>query len=207
MAFDPLPVARFGSLFDVLTREQPDVRLEWMPVAFPRHDRSPLDGADVGLFVEPQLEPGLHSLAIDVSRMVVVMAVGHRLARHHELRVAEVLDESFVDSAAAHPAWRAFWTLDARRGGAPPRSAVEISDFAQAIEAVAAGRAIATFSESLAEGLPHPGLISLPLVDGPEVTLRLVWRAGERNPAVQALVEIARDMFDDQAREGERQPG
>jgi DNA-binding transcriptional LysR family regulator len=207
VAFDLLPVARFGSLFEVLTLERPDVRLEWMPVAFPRQDRSPLDGADVGLFLEPQLEPGLRSLMIDVSRMVVVMAVGHRLARHHELRVAEVLDESFLDSAAAHPAWRAFWTLDAQRGGAPPRNCVEISDHAQAIEAVAAGRAIATFPESLAEGLPHPGVISLPLVDGPAVTMRLVWRAGEGNRAVQALVEIARDMFGDQAREAECQPG
>jgi DNA-binding transcriptional LysR family regulator len=195
VAFDPLPVARWGALFHVLTLERPDVSLEWVPAGFPRCDRSLLDAADVGLFLEPQPEPGLHSLAIGVSRMVVVMAVGHRLARHHELRVAEVLDEPFPDGRELHPAWKAFWTLDAQRGGAPPPSHAEVADPKQAIDIVASGRAIATFPEALADGLPHPGVISLPLVDGPPVTTRLVWRADETNGAVHALVDIARAMY------------
>jgi DNA-binding transcriptional LysR family regulator len=195
VAFDPLPVARWGALFHVLKLERPDVRLEWVPAAFPRSDRSRLDAADVGLFLEPQPEPGLHSLAVGVSRMVVVMAVGHRLARHHELRVAEVLDEPFPDGCELDPAWRGFWTLDAQRGGPPPRSHAEVADPEQAFALVASGRAICTFPEALADGLPHPGLISLPLVDGPPVTTRLVWRAGETNGAVHALVDIARAMY------------
>jgi DNA-binding transcriptional LysR family regulator len=195
VAFDPLPVARWGALFHVLTLERPDVSLEWVTAAFPRSDRSLLDAADVGLFLEPQPEPGLHSLVVGVSRMVVVMAVGHRLARHHELRVAEVLDEPFPDGGELDPAWKAFWTLDAQRGGAPPPSHAEVADREQVIALVAGGRAICTFPETLADGLPHPGLISLPLVDGPLVTTRLVWRADETNGAVHALVDIARAMY------------
>jgi DNA-binding transcriptional LysR family regulator len=195
VAFDPLPVARWGALFHVLTLERPDVSFDWVPTVFPRSDRSLLDAADVGLFLEPQPEPGLHSLAVGVSRMAVVMAVGHRLARHHELRVAEVLDEPFPDGHELHPAWKAFWTLDAQRGGAPPPSDAEVADTAQTIALVASGRAIATFPEALADGLPHPGVISLPLVDGPPVTTRLVWRADETNGAVHVLVDIARAMY------------
>jgi DNA-binding transcriptional LysR family regulator len=121
-------------------------------------------------------------------------ALFHVLARHHELRVAEVLDEPFPDGRELHPAWKAFWTLDAQRGGAPPSHA-DVADAEQGIELVAAGRAISTFPEELADGLPHPGLISLPLVDGPAVTTRLVWRADETNDAVHVLVDIARAMY------------
>jgi DNA-binding transcriptional LysR family regulator len=127
--------------------------------------------------------------------MVVVMATGHRLAGRHELRIADVLDEPFPDGVNLHPGWRAFWTLDAQRGGTPPPSRAEVADAEQGLELVAAGEAIATFAESLVDGLPHPGVISLPLIDGPAVTMRLVWRAGETNGGVHALIDIARAMF------------
>jgi hypothetical protein len=38
-------------------------------------------------------------------------------------------------------------------------------------------------------------VIWLPLIDGPMVTTRLVWRAGDTNPLIRTLVDIARDMF------------
>ena len=126
VAFETVPVARWGSLFHVLLLEQPDIQLEWIAMPFPRPDRPLLHGADVGLFLEPPLDPTLRSLVVDTSRMAVLMAVGHPLAHHHELRVAEVLDEPFPDGDGAHPAWRAFWTLEPQRGGPPPaRAAAE----------------------------------------------------------------------------------
>jgi DNA-binding transcriptional LysR family regulator len=195
VAFEQLPVARWGSLFHVLVLERPDIRLEWLSVPFPTRDRSPLQGADVGLFTEPADDPELRTLTIGVSRMVVMMAAGHRLARHHhELRTADVLAEPFPDGADLHPGWRAFWTLDAYRGAPPPTSS-PVTNVEQGLDLVAAGGAIATFPESLADGLPHPGVIAVPLVDGPAITTRLVWRAGEQNPAVHTLVDLARDMF------------
>ena len=196
VAYEPIPLARWGALFHVLVLERPDVRLEWLPATFPRRDRPLLDGADVGLFLEPPDEPDLHSIPLGVSRMVVLMSVGHRLARNHELRVADVLDEPFPDGAELHPEWRAFWTLDAYRGRPAPAPPIDVTTAEQGLEAVAAGSAIATFPEMLADGLPHPGIISLPLVDGPAVTLRLIWRAGESHLGVLALIDIARDMFD-----------
>jgi DNA-binding transcriptional LysR family regulator len=196
VAYDPVPLARWGALFQVLLLERPHVRLEWLPVAFPLRDRPLLNGADVGLFLQPPDEPDLRSLTVGASRMVVMMAVGHRLARHHELRVADVLDEPFPDDGAGvHVGWRSFWTLDAYRGGPPPTSRAPVTNVEQGLGAVAAGSAIATFAEMLADGLPHPGVISLPLIDGPTVTLRLVWRDGEVHREVRALIDIARDMF------------
>ena len=206
VAFTPLPLARWGPLFHVLLLEQPGLRLEWVTTSFPRRDRPLLEGADVGLFIEPPPEPGLRTLVVGTSPMAVVMAVGHRLAGDHELRIADVLDEPFPEGADQHPRWRAFWTLDAYRGGPPRRSHAEAVDPDAGLRAIVAGDAIATFPLALADGLPHPGVIALPLVDGPAVTTRLVWRAGETHDAVHALVDIARDMFGGRELAGDR-PG
>jgi len=195
VAFDALPLARWGSLFHVLLLEQPGIRLEWLPREFPRDDRPLLDRADVGLFLEPPREPGLEALSVGSSPMVVLMAAGHRLARHHELRVADVLGEPFPDAPHMHQEWRAFWSLDAYRGGPPPAARLDAGNVHSAITAIASGDAIATFPASLADGLPHPGVIWLPLIDGPTVATRLVWRAGDANPIIRTLVDIACDMF------------
>jgi DNA-binding transcriptional LysR family regulator len=61
----------------------------------------------------------------------------------------------------------------------------------QALAVIAAGRAIATAPAWAASGLPHPGIVALPLTDGPQVTTQLVWREGDDNPAVDALVSLA----------------
>jgi DNA-binding transcriptional LysR family regulator len=57
---------------------------------------------------------------------------------------------------------------------------------------VASGAAIATVPASMSGGLPHPGVVALPLVDGPDVLTKLVWRAADDgDPAVAALVDLA----------------
>jgi DNA-binding transcriptional LysR family regulator len=62
--------------------------------------RSRLDGVDIGIFVEPRDEPQLPSISLGVSRMSVLMAAGHRLARRHPRlewvveRVAELQREN-----------------------------------------------------------------------------------------------------------------
>src|SRR4051812_47111542 len=195
VAFDALPLARWGSLFHVLLLERPGIRLKWMAREFPPDDQPLLDGADVGLFVEPPLDPGLGALTVGSSPMVVVMPAGHRLARHHELRVADVLAEPFFDAPHLNREWRAFWSLDAYRGGPPPATRLGAENLQSAITAIAGGDAIGTFAASLADGLPHPGVIWLPLIDGPMVATRLVWRAGDGHPVIRTLIDIARDMF------------
>jgi DNA-binding transcriptional LysR family regulator len=195
VAFDRcLPSARWGAVFHVLRLERPDLRIDWRPVGFPRPDRPLLDGADVGLYPEPPPRADVRTLTIETSPMVVTMAVGHRLAGHTELRVADVLDEPFPGAAHLDPDWVAFWTLEQWRGGPPRWSDDAIDDAEQALEVVVAGRAIVTLPASVAAGLSHPGVISLPLTDGPAVRTQLVWHAGDRSPLMATLVELARAM-------------
>jgi DNA-binding transcriptional LysR family regulator len=192
VAFDAfLPVGRWAPLFHVLCLEQPGVQLSWQPRGFPTTHRSLLEDADVGLFAEPPAEDGVDTLMLDSGPMAVTVAVGHRLARQEGLTVADVIDEPFVDSPDLHPRWRAFWTLDAQRGGRAASADGTPAGAAAGAELVASGRAIATVPAWAADGLPHPGVIAIPLLDGPPVQTRLVWRAGDGNPMVGAMIDLA----------------
>jgi DNA-binding transcriptional LysR family regulator len=64
-----LPTARWGPLFHVFRLEHPDLRLEWQPTGFPTRGRPLLEGADLGLFVEPPRKAGVSALTLDVSPM------------------------------------------------------------------------------------------------------------------------------------------
>jgi DNA-binding transcriptional LysR family regulator len=192
VAFDgSLPVARWGPLFHVLCLEQPGITLTWKPVGFPMPGRPLLRDADVGLFLEPPAEEGLDTRVIETSPMVVVMAVGHPLARDQDLGVADILDQPFPDRPGLDPGWRAFWTLDERRGGPPAFVGDGAVSAGLGLDLVAAGEAIATLPEWAADGLHHPGVVSVALRDGPAVTTRLVWRAADKDPMVRALVDLA----------------
>jgi DNA-binding transcriptional LysR family regulator len=192
VAFDAgLPQARWGPLFHVFRLERGDVVLRWHPVDFPVRGHSVLERADVAVLVQPPQEAGLAGLALDAAAMVVVMATGHPLASHDELTVADVLNAPFLGGADLDPEWCAFWTLDAQRRAPPTRTDDSVENMQQALAVIAAGRAIATAPAWAASGLPHPGIVALPLTDGPQVTTQLVWREGDDNPAVDALVSLA----------------
>jgi DNA-binding transcriptional LysR family regulator len=194
IAFDALPLSHWAPLFQVLRQGYPDLRLQWRRMEFPTWDRLLLETADVGLFVEPPHEPGLSAMTIETSPMLVLTAVGHRLAQHHDLLVADILDQPFPGGPALHPEWRAFWTLDEQRGGSPPLTNDRVENADDALGVVASGRAIATIPATMARGLPHPGVIAIPLSDGPPVATRLVWRSDDRNPIVRSLIELAAEM-------------
>jgi len=192
IAFDAfLPVARWGPLFHVLCLEHPRLTLAWQPVGFPTLGRSPLDNAEVALLVEPLASAGLDSLTIDSSPIVAVMPVGHPLARHHDISAADILDEQFLDLHGLDPRWRAIWTLDRHRRA--PANLIEppVTDTGAGLAAIASGAAIATVPEWAANGLNHPGVVSVTLRDGPSVATRLVWHANHDNPTVRALIDLA----------------
>jgi DNA-binding transcriptional LysR family regulator len=155
-----LPVGRWAPLFQVLVLEQPGLTFEWTPNGFPTGPL--LEGADVGLFLEPPLRDGLSALTLDASPMVVAMAVGHPLTQHDELRVVDILDEAFPGGPGVEPGWAAFWTLDEQRGAPATRTDDAVSNPEQGFEVVASGRAIATIPRWLAASVSHPGVVTCP---------------------------------------------
>jgi DNA-binding transcriptional LysR family regulator len=186
-----MPTARWAPLFHVFCLEHPGLHLEWQPIGFPIRGRSLLDGADAGLLIEPPLEEGVGALTLDVSPMVVIVAVGDRLAHDTELGVADILDRPFPGGPDLNPAWSSFWTLDEQRGAPATRTADDVKSAEDGIEVIAAGRAIGTLPAWMADGLAHPGVIALPLRDAPHVRTRLVWDSQPGDPIVDALVDLA----------------
>jgi DNA-binding transcriptional LysR family regulator len=87
--------------------------------------------------------------------------------------------------------WTSFWTLDEQRGGPATRTADDVRSAEDGLEVIAAGRAIGTLPTWMADGLAHPGVIALPLRDGPQVRTRLVWHSHPGNPIVDALIDLA----------------
>jgi DNA-binding transcriptional LysR family regulator len=193
VAYDAsLPHARWGPLFHVFRLERRDVALAWRAVDFMAPGRTTLDGADIGLLLNPPAEASTCALTLATSPMAVVMSAGHALASHGELKVADVIDRPFPGAPNVDPEWSAFWTLDERRGAPAARTDDDVQNAEQGLEVVARGAAIATVPAWMAGSLPHPGVVALPLVDGPEVLTKLVWRAADDgDPAVAALVDLA----------------
>ena len=205
VAFDAgLPQARWGPLFHVFCLEQRDVVFEWRPVPFPVRGRPLLADADVGIFLHPPDEPGLSALAIDASPLAVVMAAGHPIADKVELAVADVIDQPFPGGRKHHPEWAAFWTLDEQRGGPAARTDDDVSDANEGLEVIAAGRAIGTVPIWVVGGLTHPGVVALPLRDGPQVITSLVWRTDNENPLVRRFAELAKAWTAEERRNGQR---
>ncbi|HYZ29213.1 MAG TPA: LysR substrate-binding domain-containing protein [Thermoleophilaceae bacterium] len=204
VAFDAgLPQARWGPLFHVFRLEQRDVVFEWHPVPFPVRARPLLGDADVGVFVHPPDEPSVSAVAIDASPMVVVMAAGHPLADNVDLTVADVIEQPFPGGRGLDPDWVAFWTLDEQRGGPAERPDDDVTDAPQGLEVIAAGRAIGTVPIWMAGCLTHPGVVALPLRDGPPVITSLVWRTGDENPLVRRFVELAKAWTAEGRRNGQ----
>src|SRR4051812_3913127 len=104
--------------------------------------------------------------------MVVIVAAGDRLAHHTELRVVDILDRPFPGGPNLNPEWTSFWTLDEQRGGPATRTDDDVKSAEDGLEVIAAGRAIGTVPTWIADGLAHPGVIALPLRDGPHVRTR-----------------------------------
>jgi DNA-binding transcriptional LysR family regulator len=192
IAFDAgMPTGRWAPLFHVFRLEHPDLRLEWQPSGFPIRGRPLLDGADAGVFVEPPPDAGCSVLTLEVSPMVVIVAAGDRLAHRTELRVADILDRPFPGGPDLNPEWTSFWTLDEQRGAPATRTDDDVRSPGDGLEVIAAGRAIGTLPTWVADGLAHPGVIALPLRDGPPVRTCLVWHSHAHNPAVDALLDLA----------------
>ena len=189
------PLGRWAPIFERLSREHPGADVTWQPLDFPRTGRDPLEGADVGLMTEPPEHPGLQLLVLHREPRSAVLPVGHPLAGRDELRVADLLDQTFVAcDASADPGWMGFWRLDEERGARARLTDRRAPDSAAGLDMIAAGEAVGTAQVSFAAAIAHPGVVCRPIVDARPARLALVWREANDNPLVDAVVAIAREV-------------
>jgi DNA-binding transcriptional LysR family regulator len=182
---------------DVLERfveSNPGVDVQWRELGFPMLDVPAwLGDADAALVWVAPTAPGLASIGLRSSPVVVTVGARHRFATRDELTIAEVLDEPFPGVADwCDPGWLGFWGLDHYRG-APARRTPDRAESPQEVASiVASGRAITTVPEAVALPFGPMGIEAIPLVDSEPAVLRLTWREAAVAPLLDKLLTIVR---------------
>lgn len=192
------PPMMAGDLISRFMAEHPDLVIEWRQLGYPTLEARPwLGDCDAALIWFPPTAAGLATQAIRTSPLVVTMIDSHPLADRAELRVADVLDETFPGVVEwCDPGWLGYWGLDAYRG-APARRTEDVAVTPEEVASiVASGRAITTVPEMVAVPFAHLGIRAIPLIDAAPAVLTLVWPDGAATPLVAALSEIARDIYE-----------
>jgi DNA-binding transcriptional LysR family regulator len=193
------PSAKAPQLFTAFTDAYPEAELSFRELGFPQISTAAwLEEVDVALCFSPTPHRGVGVEVLRAEPRIVIASDKHRLARHGELAVAEVLDETFLGChPAVEPAWAGFWRLDDHRGA--PAAHVTADRALNAWEMVAlaaSGHAITTVAASNTATVPRivAGVTAIPLRDAHPALLSLVWRKDYSNPLVDALIATAREL-------------
>jgi DNA-binding transcriptional LysR family regulator len=194
----PPPMVNAPELFDVFADSHPDATVSFRELPFPCSPTTTwLEEVDVAFTHPPASEHGICVQPVRAEPRAVVAPSNHRLAQRSELSVADVLDELFLAyHPEVQPAWAGFGSLDDHRG----RPARVTDGYARTppemLWRMALRTAITTVPLSDARVIASVlrGVVAIPLRDAAPAMLSLVWRDGEHNPCVQALVAIAQDI-------------
>jgi DNA-binding transcriptional LysR family regulator len=190
------PPMMAGDLVRRFAGAHPAVTIEWRELGYPTLDpRSWLGEADAALIWFSPTAPGLASQTVRTSPLVAVMAESHPLAASAELRVEQVLGDTFPGIADwVDPGWLGHWGLDEYRGAPALRTEDGAVTPAEVASIVASGRAITTVPELVAIPYGHLGIRAIPLIDARPAVLSLVWPEGRPKPLVADLVQTAREL-------------
>jgi DNA-binding transcriptional LysR family regulator len=148
-----------------LTSGTVDVALAWLPVP-----------------------AGLSTRRIATEERGVALPSAHRLAGRSSVRFAEIADEPFVALPASAGPMRDFWLAMAERT-APPTIAGEATTSDEAYEIVAAGKGLLLQPSGSCAIHQREDVVHRPVLDLPPADLAVVWRSGDRRPAVGVVTD------------------
>lgn len=119
--------------------------------------------ADVGVFVAEDEIAGLRLERYRSERLVVILPMGHRLARRKRLRFEELLDEEWVDLPPG-TALAGRVAEEAHKHGVQLRSRIQVKGMDSASRMVQCGLGIGLLPQaSLEQQARFPNLVSVPL--------------------------------------------
>ncbi len=145
--------------------------------------RSRLDVAFCGLALDDLV--GVHARLLRRQPFVAVLPTGHPLADEAVVAVEDLLDEDFIEMPVGFGTRKA--VDDWLRGlGVRRRVTIEVPDLGAVPAYVAAGLGVALVPEQTALGAA--GVAVVPLDRRPVWDLSVIARAGDRAPAVDALL-------------------
>ena len=173
----------------------PAVELDFRDLPYPTLPGSSwLANVDVALMGAPLIEAGIWSRSLRPERRFLLAPKTHPLAANDELKVAQLLDETFIgfDESVA-PQWAALWSLDDHRNGQAAKlvgsGALNGQD---RIALVAQGKGILIAPARYAAVVLRvmPSLVGIPVADAEPVGLSLVGAEDRRSPLVDLLLAV-----------------
>ncbi|WP_306233251.1 LysR substrate-binding domain-containing protein [Agrococcus beijingensis] len=177
------------------------VELESAQLSHPGLERLRDGSLDVLLGRWDFLPREVGSRVIARESLLVALPSHHRLARRSELRPDDLAAEPWVVLPGGSGA-----TLSNRlhmlglQGRFVPRIVQTAPDSATELLLVNAGEGIALTLSGVRDNLPARGVEFRPLTaDLGAVAVRLAWRSGSVDPAVQAVLDVSRRVFSDGA--------
>ncbi len=160
--------------------------------------RAVIDG-DLDLaIVRSDLEtPGIASRIVAEEHYVLVVPEGHRLARRTRVSMKDCRDEAFI-ALPGNPgsSVRDAFVRAAYDAGYAPDIVQTAPDSWTVMALVAAGVGITFSVDAAVANVPQEGIEVVALREGQRaVHSRLVWRHGDRNPALHAVLRLSEEAL------------
>ena len=193
----PPPPLSAHELFTGFADANPDCEVTFRELPFPRGDTvSWLETVDVALCQTPALGEGVGAFPVRVEPRALVVSSTHRLAGAEQLRLEDVLEQTFISYRAdVQPEWAGFHSLDDHRGGPP--AAMTADHIATSLEMLGRlaviGDAVTALPLSDARLIEQvlPSVRAVPISDAAHAAISLVWSREALHPRLQALLDRA----------------
>jgi DNA-binding transcriptional LysR family regulator len=150
---------------------------------------------DVGFMFPPASDDALHMERLVSYPLAVALPATHRLAARARLSPGDLAGEDSVTLAAdVAPAYGAIVAQYWERTGVAIRERLKVDQPHAVIDLVAAGAGFALVPSS-AQECEKQRIVCRRLDPAPpELELSLVWARGEKSPAINALLDVAREV-------------
>jgi len=180
---------------EAFARAYPEIEIHYRELPFPTVPTSRwMANVDIVACHLPRAEPDVWVRTVRREARVILAPSRHRLAGCAQLRVEEVLDETFIGfDPAVDPVWAGFWSLDDHRGSPPERiTGDRAANPQEVLAALAMSDAITTIPESAAGIIVNylSGLTPIPLLGAAPSQIALAGHEGRVNPLVETLVSF-----------------
>jgi DNA-binding transcriptional LysR family regulator len=147
---------------------------------------------DVAACHLPPADPEVWSRPIRREPRVVLTAKGHPLAARGTLKVADVLDETFIGfDPSTDQEWAGFWSLDDHRGAPPRRITTDrVANGQEVLASLAVSTAITTAPAVVGTLLSgrQTRVVPIPLEDARHSDVVLVGRRDRRTAPVETML-------------------
>lgn len=187
-----------GELARHIRSERPGISLELHNSQFSHLGVDKLlDGSLDLLIARPDFLPaGVESRVIAQEQLLIALPDNHPLARREALAPRDLTEEPWIVLPGSGISLPNRLNLLAVKGRFVPRIVQTAPDSSTLLLLVGAGIGIALTLSSVRDNVPSHGVVFRPLDPDPgPVKVTLIWRRGDPDPALDAVIGMSREIF------------